>query len=172
MRLSFDDLNVTLSVEDISCNQNVMEYQGHVMVNGDYQTIGWSSNPDIMPKNYSDSIFFFSQGATFQINGLNANGCPFGDELNVKDYSGPGKKATIYNTFTPNNDGYNDVFPENKPDYFYTLGVYNRWGKLVYEGENQPWNGKNATNGTFFYTMHVKSCDIEKDVIGVITLIK
>ena len=70
-----------------------MEYQGNVKVNGNYQTISWSSDPDIMPKNYSDSFFFFNQGATFQINGLNANGCPYTDELNVKDYSGPGKKS-------------------------------------------------------------------------------
>jgi gliding motility-associated-like protein len=172
MRLSIDDLKVKLSVEDISCNQNLMEYQGNVKVNGNYQTISWSSDPDIMPKNYSDSFFFFNQGATFQINGLNANDCPYTDELNVKDYSGPGKKAKIYNTFTPNNDGYNDVFPERESDYFYTLSVYNRWGRKVFDGENKPWKGKDATNGTFYYTMSVKSCDVEKEVMGVITLIR
>lgn len=172
MRLSIDDAKVLLSAQDISCNQNLMEYQGNVKVNGAYQTINWSSNPDMIPKNYSDSIFFFPKGAIFKIEGLNANGCPYSDEIDVKDYTGPGRKAKIYNTFTPNGDGFNDVFPEKEPSYFYTIKIYNRWGVRVFEGENKPWNGKDATPGTYYYTMNLKSCDIETDVLGVVTIIK
>jgi len=172
MVLSIDTAQVTLSVEDIYCNQNIMEYQGSIHVHGDFETVNWSSNPDIVPKNYADSVFSFSQAAAFKINGVNKNACPYEVELNIKDHVGTRKRTKIYNTFTPNKDGYNDVFPEQSPAYFYDLRVYNRWGTQLYKGKDEPWLGKGATNGTFYYTMQVKSCDVEEEIIGVITLIR
>ncbi|MDR1113384.1 MAG: gliding motility-associated C-terminal domain-containing protein, partial [Bacteroidales bacterium] len=69
------------------------------------------------------------------------------------------------NIFTPNNDGYNDLF---KP-YPYTnvskvkFVAYNRWGGMVYKTENPDvnWNGVNSItkqplpDGTYYFT-----CDI------------
>lgn len=64
------------------------------------------------------------------------------------------------NVFTPNGDGMNDLFyPLSNPtigtSYFsyyakeFSLKIYNRWGKLMYETDdyNQPWNGKNKGDG-------------------------
>lgn len=49
----------------------------------------------------------------------------------------------IGNVFTPNGDGINDEFvPYNAigVDYYW-MKVYDRWGKLLYTGENAGWNG-------------------------------
>lgn len=50
----------------------------------------------------------------------------------------------IPNTFTPNNDGKNDIFRVRGPSYnkFY-FAVYNRWGELIWETNNvnDGWDG-------------------------------
>jgi gliding motility-associated-like protein len=92
--------------------------------------------------------------------------------VNVEDHRPSAEKVIVYNTFSPNGDGFNDVFPETKPNYFYEITVYNRWGLKVYEGKDEPWNGDRTASGTYFYTMKLKSCDVEEEIIGVITMLK
>jgi len=69
------------------------------------------------------------------------------------------------NTFTPNNDGQNDVFEaiNNRFVQRIDLKIFNRWGNLVFETEapDFQWNGTNMNNnkqlsdGVYFYT-----CDV------------
>ncbi len=84
----------------------------------------------------------------------------------------------VYNEFTPNNDGSNDVFRidciENYPNN--KLEVYNRYGDLVYEtrGYQNDWDGtanKGAifTNkplpvGTYYYVLKVDGRGEVEDV--------
>ncbi len=71
-------------------------------------------------------------------------------------------EAVIFpNIFTPNNDMVNDVFmvqnaePYTQPDDEFSVSVYNRWGKLVYEegqygpynNETDGWNGEDMNSG-------------------------
>ncbi len=72
-------------------------------------------------------------------------------------------ELTIFNGFSPNGDGVNDVFyidgiedfPNNK------LCIYNRWGNKVYEkdGYNNEWDGSWSGNvlpdGTYFYVLNL-----------------
>ena len=65
----------------------------------------------------------------------------------------------IYNGFSPNNDGVNEVFKIENIDKYpqNTVTVYNRWGNLVFNetGYNNTWRGtyKSADlpDGTYFY---------------------
>ena len=60
---------------------------------------------------------------------------------------------TVYNEFTPNEDGSNDVFyikcAENYPNN--KLEIYNRYGNLVYKikGYKNQWKGEANVSGTF-----------------------
>jgi gliding motility-associated-like protein len=68
------------------------------------------------------------------------------------------------NTFTPNGDGYNDVF-EPRVNLFIdaiALKIFNQWGNLVYETTDPTiqWdgttqNGTKLADGTYFYTCRV-----------------
>ena len=54
------------------------------------------------------------------------------------------------NSFTPNNDGMNDVYAPVGVDVIsFNLKIYNRWGQLVFESNNisHTWDG--TTNGKF-----------------------
>ena len=62
----------------------------------------------------------------------------------------------LFNTFTPNNDGYNDVYNIKTVggSLQYSLEVYSRWGVKVFEvrdanssDQSKLWNGKVMNNG-------------------------
>lgn len=85
----------------------------------------------------------------------------------------------IPNVITPNGDGYNDIFkPETKYDIRYEFSIYNRWGKLIYSGdENNPWdgkiNGRKVSEGVYYYVLkaHNHLTGYKKEFSGEITVI-
>lgn len=76
------------------------------------------------------------------------------------------------NTFTPNNDGQNDVFRPYPYRFIerIQMQIFNRWGQLVYETTNPDieWNGRNMNGnelaeGVYYYTCQV----YEQRVTGI-----
>ncbi len=103
-------------------------------------------------------------GSTTTITGLNtigvyhfiftnANGCAATVALTVIKAD-----TAIPNIFTPNNDGFNDVFKikglESYPGS--QLIIFNRWGNEVYRADNylNNWDGGNLAEGTYYYILN------------------
>ncbi|HTB06420.1 MAG TPA: T9SS type B sorting domain-containing protein [Bacteroidia bacterium] len=86
--------------------------------------------------------------------------------------------AFIPNAFTPNGDGLNDVFsPKGKCIVEYSMYIFNRWGSLIYNSNNKPWdgtiNGNLVQEDTYVYKMNIITGDSEeKDYIGRITVLR
>jgi len=85
----------------------------------------------------------------------------------------------IPNVFTPNNDGYNDLFVILSRGFAeFTFIVYNRWGKEVFRSEDagQSWDGRikgePAAEGTYYYTLDLGNQVRNKRLQGTITLIR
>ncbi len=76
-------------------------------------------------------------------------------------------KSTV-NTFSPNNDGINDVFMKG-----WHLQIFNRNGVFLYEG-NDGWdgkyNGQTVKNDTYFYVLFYESETGTKTKTGYITV--
>lgn len=81
------------------------------------------------------------------------------------------------NTFTPNGDGYNDLFIPYLPYRFVAwvdFRVFDRWGTLVYQTTNPMllWDGtdqssgKKVTPGTYYYTCRVFVRSVKGTVPG------
>lgn len=82
---------------------------------------------------------------------------------------------TVPQVFTPNGDGYNDWFNiQGLYDIFenHNLLIYNRYGTLIFEGDNlKRWEGKankglNNLNkplptGTYFYILYLNDPDYD-----------
>jgi gliding motility-associated-like protein len=95
----------------------------------------------------------------------NTDGCISITSFNLLTENCP---PTIYNAVTPNGDNLNEVFYiAGLKDIFvnYKLEVYNRWGRLLWTGNNSLpfWDGK-ATNaitndkvpdGTYYYILYL-----------------
>ena len=92
--------------------------------------------------------------------------CETGLPCDNFDINGCEDNIFIPNVFTPNNDGFNDVW---KPIYDLECWVnvefkiYNRWGSLVYEGWGDDfWDGSNkggpsyVADGIYVYTFHAR----------------
>jgi gliding motility-associated-like protein len=85
------------------------------------------------------------------------------------------------NVFTPNEDGYNDVFKLYADGMtIISMQIFNRWGQMVYETNNvnEGWNGyfnsgAIAPEGTYYYVANAKYLNNEKQELkGSLTLIR
>jgi gliding motility-associated-like protein len=72
------------------------------------------------------------------------------------------ENITVYNVFTPNNDGLNDVFEvETCSVEKYDIQIFDRWGRSVFNSQDRltHWDGKRngggqAESGTYFYRIN------------------
>jgi len=86
-------------------------------------------------------------------------------------------ETELPNAFTPNGDGYDDLFPTaSYIESVYYLVIFDRWGLKLYEG-NSGWdgkyNGKLVPPGTYYYKIIITNPDGSKtDKVGSITLVK
>ncbi|OFX80255.1 MAG: hypothetical protein A2X12_04175 [Bacteroidetes bacterium GWE2_29_8] len=84
------------------------------------------------------------------------------------------------NVFTPNGDGFNDVFAlRGSGMKSFVLSIFNRWGVLMYETINpyEGWDGKTvaglmAPGGVYYYILNAKSEKQEYKYTGFVTLVK
>lgn len=90
-------------------------------------------------------------------------------------------KPTVYNYVSSNNDGINDTFTiKGLRDVFtnFSLKIYNRWGHLVWMGNNNTpnWDGiateglianpEAITDGTYFYSLDLNDPDYPEPLCG------
>ena len=90
-------------------------------------------------------------------------------------------KPIIYNYVSANNDGTNDTFYiKGLRDVFlkFDLQIYNRWGQLVWKGNNNTpnWDGiatqgyilnnSQITNGTYYYSLELNDPDYPTPFFG------
>ena len=91
-------------------------------------------------------------------------------------------EVTYTNTFTPNDDGYNDYWEisniSNYPSSKIT--VFDRWGQVVFNttgySSEKRWNGTNKglrlPSGTYFYVIELTASGSSKIYNGPITIIR
>jgi gliding motility-associated-like protein len=90
---------------------------------------------------------------------------------------------TVYNAVSANGDGSNDTFfIEGLRDVFvnFNLEIYNRWGKLVWTGNNSKadWDGtvpnaiggEKAPEGTYYYVLNLNDPDYPNALVGYLYL--
>jgi gliding motility-associated-like protein len=73
----------------------------------------------------------------------------------------------IFDGFSPNNDGINDVFIIQGLNLFgdHKLLIFNRWGERVFESDNYQnnwdgtWDGKDLPDGTYFFMLEIDGAD-------------
>lgn len=101
----------------------------------------------------------------YKVTVVDSNGCRASSDVTVRVVC-TDKNYFLPNTFSPNNDGMNDVFyPRGSSiDRIQSMRVFNRWGQLVFEKKNftansmsDGWNGmfqgKPANMDTYVYVV-------------------
>ncbi len=106
----------------------------------------------------------------------NAFGCR--DSMFKRIYIGASNEWFIPNTFTPNNDGKNDIFRvRGRGVITKEMKIYDQWGSLLFFTDTNPvWDGtvkgETVQNGTYMYHVIISKDDQEEVVTGAITVIK
>ena len=83
------------------------------------------------------------------------------------------------NVFSPNGDGINDAFYIHENGIrIMSLSIYNRWGDLIFQTQNQPFvwspdvNNIKVQAGTYVYVYYIECPAGVKLVYGDVTLIR
>lgn len=169
--ISLDNEQVNLYADSLRCNPQSNEASATLRVGGSFQTINWWSDPDVIPAGHTDSVLQIRKQGKFAVSGLKTNKCPYSDTVEV----GGGnfdRQLKTPNVFTPNSDGINDAFPDVKPPYNYRLHIFNRWGIEIFSGDNSPWQAAGFATGTYYYFIEMEACGSEKQVHGVVRVIR
>ncbi|WP_183568220.1 PKD domain-containing protein [Mucilaginibacter sp. SP1R1] len=141
---------------------------------GGAATYKWSPSTGLDHDDVLNPVASPSENTTYQLIVTSATGCSAMDEVNISVL----KTLVIPNAFTPNGDGYNDLweikylttYPNN------TVDIYNRYGEKLYSsiGYNIPWDGKykgaNVPPGTYYYIINPKNG--RKVMSGSVTIIR
>jgi gliding motility-associated-like protein len=104
------------------------------------------------------------------------NGCDGNARFTAIYKGNPGGGTDIMNLFTPNGDGFNDVWQVNNPDVIFPVkvNVYNRSGKSVYTSESyqNDWNGLFRGNplpqATYYYIIQDANGNTFKGPVTII----
>jgi gliding motility-associated-like protein len=122
---------------------------------------------------------------TYYANVESDKGCKASDSVRIFLYC-ENSQVFVPNTFTPNNDGENDVFYPRGVGIkaVKTFRVYNRWGELLFERSNISLNdAANAWDGSYkggdpkpdVYVYIIEAvCYTDEDIFikGDVTIIK
>jgi len=129
----------------------------------------------------SDHVFADLATGDYSFTLFNQGGCPI-DTVDITLVQGTCIPAVTFpNTFTPNNDGVNDIFkPNSSPTVTtYKLSIYDRWGSLMFVSAdiNTGWDGlyhgKPTGTGTYYWIAAFTSVDGVKNLQnGSVTLIR
>ena len=140
----------------------------------DFTNLIWNLGENQIVEDEADFIYTYSDTGTYtaQLIIINQYNCT--DTISQNLIINPVYSIFIPSSFTPNADDKNEVFePVINAAQSYIMKIYDRWGGIIYQAENQGWDGKNVPSGQYFYSIDIIDFKnkIEREV-GQITLIK
>ena len=153
---------------------------------GGTTTVLWEPPAGLNCNDCPDPVFDSLLSQTYTVTAWDEYGCMASDEITVNVVPVFDPVVFVPNTFTPNGDNFNDFFTAFGADLtsISSIHIYDRWGELIYSGEdlmandaNTGWDGtfegKPVNQGVYAYMLVVKLQDgIEQRITGNITLIR
>ncbi|MBU2020433.1 MAG: gliding motility-associated C-terminal domain-containing protein, partial [Bacteroidetes bacterium] len=136
----------------------------------------WTPSLGLSDSTDNDPIATPDITTTYILTGVNVSGCIDRDTMTITISDTP--VLNIPNLFSPNGDGYNDLFviPEISKYPNTPLTIINREGVIVYETDNykNEWDGNFKGNklpeATYYYLLEFKNVD--KVIKGPITILR
>jgi gliding motility-associated-like protein len=166
----------TSAVFDFTNHLQLINPDGNLNINfyGNYQDAISGINPIQIISNYEAPETPKEIFVTIEDNEY----CPAITSFIIRTKNCP---PTVYNWVSANNDGHNDFFfIDGLVDIFtnFELYIYNRWGQLLWEGnqQNPYWRGevnngvklygKTAPAGTYYYLLHLNDTEYPEPLNG------
>ena len=147
---------------------------------GDFSAYAWSTGDIINPIVLDGRR---TQNDTLWVTVTDANGCVGSDTLVMEICAFDKFFANIPNTITPSHiNGKNDVWQIDNIDLFpdAVLDIYDRWGRLIYHGENldplNVWDGRSMSGkempmDSYYYVIELNYRTLEP-LVGYINVVR
>ena len=103
---------------------------------GNFQAYKWQDSS-------AQSSFVVESGGMYSVRITNSAGCTTSDSIFISEDCL--NELVFPNAFTPNEDGINEIFlPLGSEVSTYDLRIFNRWGQLIFEtdDQNKGWDGR------------------------------
>lgn len=162
---------------DLSAGPDVEIGEGEsTQLQGIAPVYNWTPTAGLSGSDIPDPISTPTSSTTYTLT-ADIAGCSFVDQVLVEVI----RRISPPNTFTPNDDGYNDIWDiPSLADYpGAEVVIHDRWGQVVYRstGYRDPWDGTNNGNklsvGTYYY--HIQLNQLEgrsPPYTGFVTIIR
>jgi gliding motility-associated-like protein len=152
---------------DLTLASGTQQQLTSVVTNGPIATWRWTPATNLNCSSCPVPTAHIKTDMSYAVEVMNIFGCKASDTLQIKAFC-EDAQVFIPNAFTPNNDGYNDIFMVRGRGILNvkSFRVFNRWGEVVFEKSNiapndpsQGWDGtvKGVKGGpeVFVYTADV-----------------
>jgi gliding motility-associated-like protein len=188
-----DSATVTINVvkhPTVSLGPDITIGAGNIVtltptVSSDVVGYSWTPSIGLNCTTCPNPQFTAFDNRTYRVRVNNTGGCSSSDEINII-VTCDGNAVFIPNTFSPNNDGMNDVFFIRSKGVFVveSMRIFNRWGAMIFEKRqlipNNPsygWdgtvNGEKPQAGVYTYQVEVRCTNSQLlKYSGTITLIQ
>ncbi|MGI4750942.1 MAG: PKD domain-containing protein [Janthinobacterium lividum] len=141
---------------------------------GNNITYKWTPATGLSNPNIAQPVATPSDDIIYRLTVTSADSCSAMDTVSIRILKIP----IIPNTFTPNNDGINDVWNIQNLDRYpdCIMDIYNRYGMLMFHstGYGIAWDGRykgeEVPVGTYYYVLNLK--DGTKNYGGYVTIIR
>jgi gliding motility-associated-like protein len=164
-----NELNIPVYIK-VGVNPEVRAGEDQTIFKGQQATLSagsddivaymWSPEYNISCLNCAFPKVSPEKDTTYFVRVMNSFGCSDIDSVQIKVYETcSGDNVSVPNTFTPNNDGLNDVFLVRGSELsnIEQFRIYNRWGEMIFESPdiNKGWdgthNGVPVNSGVYVY---------------------
>lgn len=160
-------------------NQTIPEETSTTISGSGGATYVWSPSTGLACPTCANTTATPPYSITYTLTGTDTNGCMNTDimSISVEIFI---DELFIPNMFSPNGDGNNDeVVVEGEELKDYEFRIFNRWGELVFETDDQTINwdgtqrGQELNSGVFAYVLIYTDINGDSQVVsGNITLVK
>lgn len=140
----------------------------------------WYNENDLFSIKHQPTYVFYEPG--YYLVSLIASNPACADTMSRKIFVGEATFIHIPNSFTPNNDGLNEVW---RPVFYgdfqggdYELSVFNRWGQRVFwtliidRGWDGTFKERSCEEGVYTWEMKINANGVNTKKTGMITLIR
>ena len=122
--------------------------------NGEEITLA-SRNDEVMEYTFreggNDVSYRVSLAITYKERATGTEGVVEQDESDMLKFSLRGSSMTVYNAFSPNDDGINDVYRVKAQSLLeFRMAIFNRWGQCVATGTDQTLETEYQDNYTYY----------------------